>query len=183
MRQKHERKEKKVEVRSKVSERRNWETTLVMKQMTFGKLLLHFLVSVLGETSCCSWALVLQEDCPDVWVEKGHEISLEYCGTNALKRDLVRRLKEWENVLGDVGQQFLGRVNVVRAAVDKHCIYTGYPYAIVKSAPYRHTVKFFSCRGTIHTVYDYFDPGFTTECYRDVYSHSISLIPDVKKLN
>ncbi|KAI3858080.1 hypothetical protein MKW98_029554, partial [Papaver atlanticum] len=57
-----------------------------------------------------------------------------------------KRLKEWENVLGDVGQQFLGGVNVVRVAVDKYCIYNGYPYAIVKSAPYRYTIKVFSCR-------------------------------------
>ncbi|RZC45454.1 hypothetical protein C5167_038403 [Papaver somniferum] len=94
-----------------------------------------------------------------------------------------RRLKEWENVLGDVGQQFLGGVNVVRAAVDKHCIYTGYPYPIVKSAPYHYTVKVFSCRGTIHTVYVYIDHGFTSECYHNAYSHPIALIPDVKKPN
>lgn len=52
-----------------------------------------------------------------------------------------RRLKDWENVIGDVGQRFVGGVDVVRSAVDKHCIFTDYPYAIVKSAPYRYTVK------------------------------------------
>ncbi|KAI3890605.1 hypothetical protein MKX03_010682, partial [Papaver bracteatum] len=51
------------------------------------------------------------------------------------------RLKDWENVLGDVGKQFVGGVNVVRSAVDKHCIFTGHTYATVKSAPYRYTVK------------------------------------------
>ncbi|RZC88250.1 hypothetical protein C5167_016053 [Papaver somniferum] len=79
--------------------------------------------------------------------------------------------------------QFLVGVNVVRAAVDKHCIYTSYPYTIVKSAPYHYTVKVFSCRGTVHTVYIYIDPGFTSECYRNAYSHPIPLIPDVKKPN
>ncbi|RZC51612.1 hypothetical protein C5167_020042 [Papaver somniferum] len=97
--------------------------------------------------------------------------------------DQAWRLKEWENILGDVGQQFLGGVNVVRAAVDKHCIYTGYPYPIVKSVLYHYTVKVFSCRGTVHTVYVYIDPGFTSECYRNAYSHPIARIPDVKKPN
>ncbi|RZC69750.1 hypothetical protein C5167_032888 [Papaver somniferum] len=77
------------------------------------------------------------------------------CRIQTLITQFSRRLKEWENVLGDVGQQFLVGFNVVRAAIDKHCIYTGYPYPIVKSAPYRYTVKVFSCRGTIHTLYTF----------------------------
>ncbi|RZC69851.1 hypothetical protein C5167_032977, partial [Papaver somniferum] len=38
------------------------------------------------------------------------------------------------------------------------------------------------CR-TVHTVYVYIDPGFTSECYRNAYSHPAALIPDVKKPN
>ncbi|RZC55683.1 hypothetical protein C5167_014532 [Papaver somniferum] len=106
------------------------------------------------------------------------------CRIQTLITQFSRRLKEWENVLGDVGQQFLVGVNVVRASVDKNCIYTGYPYPIVKSAPYRYTVKvFFLSRYSTHTVYVYIDPSFTTECYRNAYSHPIALIPDVKKPN
>ncbi|KAI3832675.1 hypothetical protein MKW98_002221, partial [Papaver atlanticum] len=34
-----------------------------------------------------------------------------------------------------------------------------------------------------HTVYDYINHVFTTECYRNAYSHPIVHIPDVEKPN
>ncbi|KAI3847366.1 hypothetical protein MKX03_023504, partial [Papaver bracteatum] len=43
-----------------------------------------------------------------------------------------RMLKDWENFLGDVGQQFVGGVNIVLSAVYKHFIFTGHTYATVK---------------------------------------------------
>lgn len=52
-----------------------------------------------------------------------------------------RRLKEWEDALGDVGQEFIGGAEAVRLAVDKHCIAFGFHYTVVKSAPNRYTVK------------------------------------------
>ncbi|RZC76099.1 hypothetical protein C5167_000247 [Papaver somniferum] len=72
-------------------------------------------------------ALLASLSCATVSVEKGDEISMEYCETNALKRDLVRY--------------------------------------------------------STHNVYDFIDYGFTTECYRNVYSHPIAFINDVKKPN
>ncbi|KAI3929906.1 hypothetical protein MKW98_004060 [Papaver atlanticum] len=52
----------------------------------------------------------------------------------------------------------------------------------VNGFPCSHAVQCI-LRYTTQTVYDYIDPAFITECYRNAYSHPVVPIPDVEKPN